>query len=368
MSTQASSLKPQASFQLAIFPAEDEPVTPGELSPEWTISAFYRRCFEPGYCRSLRRPLKEKTINGYRVAVNWWVRAMGDTRLRDVTQGLFDAFAEEILAQDRSPRTADKHCGVMAAIVGYAGPRDAAHRRTATDEGLFGLDRRGNPRSAPVRPVIDIPPRDEPEQVFSLTEIELILAMCHIARLPRVSGVRPAAWWRALLRFLYNSGFRIGETLALRREDLHRQGNLTYVKSRRENAKQGRAKVHVQNSHAIAALKSLPTVGIVFPWPHAFMTLNRELKRIEEAAGIAEDRRFAFHAFRRLNGTELYGMDPAAAQENLGHESMRTTIGSYVADRAIVAAQARLLPILERLPQPGEIELPGESDSQRRLF
>jgi hypothetical protein len=70
-------------------------------------------------------------------------------------------------------------------------------------------------------------------------------------------------------------------------------------------------------------------------------------------------------------GSEVYRTDPRAAQEQLGHADLRTTVDYYVQDEALILAQAdRVLPILEALPQPGEVSLgePAADDPQRWLF
>ena len=349
----------------------DQP--PGEwdarLSPDTTLREFVRRWFVPHYCRKLRRPLKPRSEAEFSTAVGRWVLIFGDTRLRDCSLDLCRQFVEADFlmpgmrrGRTLSPRTVAKHCGALQTIFHMAAPRTERHKDAYDDDGLFGLDRTGRPRTAPWFPAIQLPDHIQ-DRVFELAEIHAWLEACQYARQPLLRECRPDAWWRALILFLYNSGPRIGATLKLRRRMVQRKGGRVWLEVPGEISKQGRAKLSLLSSHAVAAIDSIPTLDLIFPWPHSPKHLQTIRRELQTAAGIAPERQFGFQALRATNATEVFCLDPRAAQENLGHRSIGTTIGSYVGARGLIGAQAaRIGPALEALPQP------AGADPQRRLF
>jgi len=363
-------------------------------NPQTRLSEFFERWFVPHYAPGREQRRRQRTLAETRSWVRRFVDLIEDLPLGAVTTEQCERFAASALllprdlyigpsyaaqraarwpaapaairrhrrwrpaAENLSPRTVRKGCVALQAVLDAAGPRSRNHKRTAEAEGLFGLDAHGAPVPAPWFPDVEAEPAGWVQKVFTVEEIAQILRACLYARRPRLPGLAAADWWRALLKFLYNTGLRIGTALALRRSMLGRNlfgESFLAIPSRAD--KKGKPRIVVLSSHALAAIAALPsTTELIFPQPHGSQQhLLRLLHQLEAAAGLPPERRFGFHALRRANITQMWYLDPAAAQDNAGHADPRTTINHYVAAEAQVRAKAaKDLPALERLPQPAE--------------
>lgn len=159
------------------------------------------------------------------------------------------------------------------------------------------------------------------------------------ATFPRMQGILPGDWWRAVFVFAFMTGWRIGEILSLRRDDLDMAtGEAT---TRAENNKGKRDDRIILHPIALVHIEKLPTFGEnVFPWPHHRRTLFHELKRLCTAAKVGP---YGFHDFRRAFATMNAGRVTADALQSLmRHRSYETTKLYVNLARQLKAAPANL--------------------------
>jgi len=167
----------------------------------------------------------------------------------------------------------------------------------------------------------------------------LIMEACDKARLPDDQHYRAGTFWKALLATAWVTGMRKSALLSLRWEDTDLKAGVALSRctdNKRKKDQRHRIKA------ATGFLAELYTVRYpdeprVFPWNYAVRTLDRELHRIQTAAGIhlpcREDHKhtptchvYGFHSFRYAHATYNFGRVPDRdLQEQMGHASFATT-------------------------------------------
>lgn len=157
---------------------------------------------------------------------------------------------------------------------------------------------------------------------------------------------------RFLICLLHETGMRIGQALGLRHEDIDSMDNLIKITPRNDNANNARAKSRDPYSlHTSQELMGLYTEYLekefmeildgnfsdyvfVNLWDGVIgeaMSYNNVMDlfgRLKRKTGIA----IHPHMLRHTHATELVreGMDMAYVQKRLGHQSIQTTIDTYV--------------------------------------
>jgi integrase len=195
----------------------------------------------------------------------------------------------------------------------------------------------------------------------------LIYRHAEAARMPRGLPYPAADWWRGLFVFGYMTGWRISEILALRRQDVDLEGG--YAVTLYEDNKgdrDDRVKLHqvvIDHLEKLAAFD--PSV---FPWPHDRRTLDTELDRIQEAAGIHLPCRrkhehtdachlYGFHDLRRAFATmNAPRLTADALQALMRHKSYLTT-QVYINMASQIDDAVNVLHVPEVL-KPGQPEKP----------
>jgi integrase len=182
-------------------------------------------------------------------------------------------------------------------------------------------------------------PKHLPRYV-SAEHFAAIYRACDSATRPRELPIEPADWWRALLVFCYMTGWRIGEPLALRRDDMDLD-EATAI-TRAEDNKGGRDDVVPLHPVVVEHLRRIACFEpVVFPWYHHRRTLDVEFHNIQKAAGIhlacrADGmpghehtdpcHRYGFHDLRRAFATvNAETMTADALQALMRHKSYTTT-------------------------------------------
>jgi integrase len=152
---------------------------------------------------------------------------------------------------------------------------------------------------------------------------------CDSARMPeRLTGYAPADWWRGLLVTAYMTGWRIGDLLGLRRDDLDLEAG--YAVTRFEDNKGKRDDRVKLQLVVVDHLKKLPGfTPTVFPWNHNERTLWDEFARIQRAAGI------------NLPCPERHGHTPAC--HVYGFHDLRRAFATMNADRITADALQGLM-------------------------
>jgi integrase len=165
----------------------------------------------------------------------------------------------------------------------------------------------------------------------------LIYNACDAARMPEdIANVSAPDWWRALLVTGYMTGWRIGDMLGLRRDQLDLEaGTAVSLAEDNKGKRDERVKLHPV---VIDHLRRLAGFGpVVFPWNHNGRTLYTAFARIQEAAGInlpcpkghTHTRYchvYGFHDLRRAFATmNADKLTPDALQTLMRHKSYQTT-------------------------------------------
>ena len=112
---------------------------------------------------------------------------------------------------------------------------------------------------------------------------------CEVATMPNdLPNVAPADWWRGLLVLLFMTGWRVGQTLKLKMEDIDSEAGTAL--SRADANKGRRDQLIPLHPLVIQHLKPLTASfdSIVFPWNHNNRTLWSEFARIQAAATLAD--------------------------------------------------------------------------------
>lgn len=166
-----------------------------------------------------------------------------------------------------------------------------------------------------------------------------IYDVCDTARRPfeECQEYTPGAWWRAFLVFLYCSGWRLSETLALQWDDVSL--DKATATTRAEVNKGRRDEIVPLHPLAVEHLRKIVSFeGPVFPWPHSDRAVWQEFAKIQETAGIRVPCtlshehtphcfRYGFHDFRRSYGTRNARILPAVdLQKLMRHRSFATTL------------------------------------------
>ena len=95
----------------------------------------------------------------------------------------------------------------------------------------------------------------------------VIYKVCDMARLPADLPYSPCDWWRALLAFIYMTGWRISEPLALGRDDLDLEAARAIT--RHGDNKGKRDEVIPLHPVVIEHLRKITCFDrVVFPWYH----------------------------------------------------------------------------------------------------
>lgn len=179
----------------------------------------------------------------------------------------------------------------------------------------------------------------EPQKIppnITTEHFGLIYDACDAARFPDNLPFTAGDWWRALLTFCYMTGWRIEETLSLRRDDLDLDQGL--ATTRHDNNKGKRDEQISLHPVVINHLRRIACFEpVIFPWPRHRRTLWLEFQRIQKAAGIhlACDK-----AHRHTDSCHLYGfhgcrfafatnncenMPAVTLQRMMRHKSFSTT-------------------------------------------
>ena len=108
---------------------------------------------------------------------------------------------------------------------------------------------------------------------------------CNAAMKPDHMPYDPETWWRAFLFFMYMTGWRVSEPLALLRQDLDLKAGIAITRA--EDNKAGRDEAVALHPSVIKHLEWMAGfTPEVFPWEFTQRRLYVEFHRIQKAAGI----------------------------------------------------------------------------------
>ena len=234
-----------------------------------------------------------------------------------------------------SPHSVRKHLRNIDSVLRKAGPRGHRNRDAA------GILSEEPPWIKPPKASYSLP------KIVALNTLGQACAAAVCMDVPRIDNIKPAAWWRALLLVAYNTGLRRRSLLELRMSEVNWALHLLELPPSR--MKSGRPHVCHLNDAAMATLDAIcrdRTRELVFPWPHCSTYFHTCLRRLLDTACIPRREHFGLQNLRATNGTQLWSIDPSAAQAGLGHSNIATTRRHYL-DATTIVAKA-----LDSFPQP----------------
>jgi integrase len=180
-----------------------------------------------------------------------------------------------------------------------------------------------------------------------------IYGACEQARMPEDMPFPAADWWRGIIVMAYMTGWRIGDLLAFRRDDLDLDAGSAITRFEDNKGKRDdRVKLHAVVVEHLRCLAHFDPY--VFPWNHDRRTLDEEFRRIQEAAKISLPCRgqhehtpachaYGFHDLRRAFATmNADKLTPDALQALMRHKSYQTTQVYINMTRQMDAAVASL--------------------------
>lgn len=290
---------------------------------------------------------KPRNLKQYRESVGYWTELTGGPPLSgidDYTCAQFVSALRKLTGRGKAPlaeNTVRKHCVAVQYVLDRAGPR-SRHNRLG----------RGLIAEAPLiqKPSLVV---NEVEDNFTLWEIGRWLEAAESATAPRLPGLRPADWWRAIGLFAYNAGPRIGTLTVLRFSWLERDEIGWWAKVPKGAAPKMRngGKIYLSPA-ALGAIEPLrgrtgETADLIFPWPHSEGYLHDCRRQLLAASEIPAARHFGFHGLRKAFETELARINAMAASWAAGHADAPGKMArEHYVHRAIFCAA------IDRLPQP----------------
>ncbi len=323
--------------------------------------------FREQYRTSVLGGLAERTRSEVEDSLDRYERLMKPKAVADVSTEKLDAF----IAQRRAEPGKKKGATVSPATIN----KDLRHLKAAFRAAVDWEYLRQAPKVRFQREAEKLPRYVTEEHFIS------IYHACDTACLPESPGVEPGAWWRALMVTLYMTGWRIGQTLALRRSGLDlEKGTLLSMARDNKGKRDQLVRLHDQ---VIKHLRELGgTADVLFPWPHDRRTLDVEWHRIQRAAKVkgADGQEvglhlschgehehtpachvYGFHDLRRAFATNNADrMTPDALQRLMQHASYLTTQRYIDIARQLAPAVADLyvptLPTKTSLVEPSTIQ------------
>ncbi|MBN2023173.1 MAG: tyrosine-type recombinase/integrase [Pirellulales bacterium] len=328
---------------------EPEPRMPPSVT--MTLPEFFRSFIRP--CLLDPSGTKPRTIDLYEESLKFWAKYTGNPPLANIGAETCAAFIMGLshrtsrrgpgilVTEPRpiSPNTIRRHGRNIQFILDRAGPRN---RYSPDAAGLL-----------PDAPYIRVPRARKKITLdaFTVDEIRRIIDACDRmtspARLGDLAGAewdaRRGAWWQALIRFVFYTGLRIGSVLAAKWDWVERDefGN-DWLVVPGDLYKGGQPHRFFLSAGALEALASFERLigrrDTIIGWPYGLPALQDPRRALVGLARIPPARRFGFHALRKALGTELWRIDPGAAQMALGHTINSTTMNHYVRPDMVAGA------------------------------
>ena len=263
------------------------------------------------------RPLLSRVASRIdRLLVNWVTRSGLRRRISPKRRDLLEYDRRGVMTPISAP--------LAGSVSTFPGP--PAGLRVAHDWGyLLKM-----PKFRMLKEPVKIPQYVTPEHFAAIYQA------CDSAVRPKASHYSPSDWWRALITFAYMTGWRVGEPLALRWDDVSLDKGQAIT--RHADNKGKRDDVALLHPVVVDHLRKLVDFGeVVFYWPHHERTLWADFARIQEAAGIhlpcheqhehtPACHLYGFHDLRRAFATlNAETMTADALQSLMRHRSYSTT-------------------------------------------
>jgi integrase len=322
-----------------------------ELFPPPNGETTLSRFFEEWYLPQRLFDAKPSTILVYRVTVKVWRLLTGDPPIGAITAETVARFRDARLKMRGlkphlrlATNTVRSNLQTIQTLLDKLGPPGRGNR-----DGLGILAR---------VPWVLRPRREEKiPRTVPLDHLRDCLLAAIAMDWPRIPGVKPPAWWRALLIIAWNTGLRRGSLFTMRWSDVEWEKHRLVLPAARMKSRRPMI-VHL-NEHAMKALRSIRTERtFIFPMtpdesPCSYRRYHEQIHKLEDAAGIKFKEHFGLKITRNTVATTLWETSPGAAQFALGHTSSDVTRKHYVDGGALVARA------LDAIPQPAFSSTPS---------
>lgn len=292
-----------------------------------TLSDFFEQVYLQHHL-----DVQPSSAEQFRVAIRLMNRAVGHTvMVSELSESLLFRMAHWLRTNGRSPGTINSRVKTIMSLWREAVRSDMSP-----------------PLPARV-PRVRVPKRLP--QAWYLGEVGKLIQVCR--QLPghmHKTAIPKRVWWSSQILFLYDTGARIGASLAVSPHEIDLDRRVARLSV--DAAKTGYEQlVSISNETADAIAEQLE-YSRAYPrvWPYLARreSLFVGLKSILRRAGLPDDRASMFHRMRRTNATwsAKHG-SIEMAQKQLGHRSPQMTIERYLDPRIVRVVQAA-----EVLPRP----------------
>jgi integrase len=319
-----------------LFPSPPLPTDRQPIATDYTLTTFLENYFLP-VCGG---ELSPQSINLYRLCIRRWKYMMGEPRLHEINNELMARFRDVLIVasnrfyrkQKLSANTVRMYMRMVQIVLDKAGPPGPRRRDAA---GLL-----------PVAPWAK-PPRSFLRKVVTVDES--VINRCYEAatlmELPVVGRTKPAHWWRALLVVSFNLGLRSRTIFSLRWEHFKRKERVLDIPA---SILKGRRDLILPVPDVV--FDHLCGIDgdreLIFEWPGCLENFRKHFHKLQRLAGLRPDEFFGLHTLRRTAATNLWKVDPAAAQLTLGHSSINITRDHYANAREVLGKA------MDSIPQP----------------
>ncbi|MEO1496192.1 MAG: site-specific integrase [Planctomycetota bacterium] len=146
---------------------------------------------------------------------------------------------------------------------------------------------------------------------------------CDVMKRPRGRVYAAGDWWRSLLTFAYLTGWRIGEIMALRRDNIDWSAGIAFVPAEQTKGKRdARVELHPV---VVDHLRGIIGFGdLVFDWPFHERMLWADFRTLKKAADVEISG--AFHRFRfGFANANVDNLDADVLQRLMRHQDAKTT-------------------------------------------
>ena len=312
-----------------------ESLLPAPAQP--TLTTFFETYYRPNRLFDA----SAGALKNYRIAMKFWRLITGDPPLEEITIETLSLFRGAISKRrgrrphlPASTSTVHSKLQLVQTVLDLAGPAGRGHRDAA---GIL----KSTPWLRPPKVILKTP-REIPADV--LQQIHLATAGMDA---PWFDGIKPPAWWRALLVTAYNTQLRRRTLFEMRMDEIDWPNHRIILPA--ERMKAGRPMIVHLNATALKYLQDIRTNReLIFPWPMNQRTFDRYFHRLQASIGLPKDEWFGLHTIRATSATVLAGFSPQASQLALGHTQLAVTVNHYIRSDGIVAAA------LDAMPQPWE--------------
>lgn len=312
-----------------------------------TLTEFFESHFMPIWIES--GLLDPKTQTSYRDSLKHWQKMTDDPCLDKITDLTVAKFITGLakLPGKRGNTLASasikKHCRQLDTILKMAGPRS---RYSQKGQGLV-----------PEPPYFKAPksPKVLPKPAWSMPELTAMYAAAD--KMTRPKSVIPSPdWWRTLVVILYFGNLRINELMNTKFSMI--KGSWLDLPA--EVCKGDKEARHYLRTEVLEHVEAVRTDDreLILPfasWPKSKRMAYEYLDDLQDHAGIAADRRFRFHGFRRTHISKLagnkkeYDDNVKVAQRSASHANVSVTLDHYV---DISVQEQAMMDAIDRMPSP----------------